>query len=101
MTDQQEIPVTTKKRQRPARAGGRSGRVAARAQDKQQNPSYAGVSGGTYKPLAEKDVHRIHATALDILEKIGIGDPTPKMLEYALPKGCLLSDKGRLLFPRS
>ncbi len=83
------------------RSGGRSGRIAARAEHKQQNHNYAGVSGGTYKPLAEKDVQRIHATALDILEKIGIGDPTPKMLEYALPKGCLLSDKGRLLFPRS
>ena len=101
MKDQQDIPVASSHRQRPSRSGGRAGRITARAIDRQQKTGYAGVTGGTYQPLSEQDIHRIHATALDVLEKIGIGDPTPEILEYALPKGCLLSDDGRLRFPRA
>ena len=59
------------------------------------------MTGGAYKPLSDHDIQRIHDTALDILENIGIGEPIPEILHYALPKGCLLGDDGRLRFPRA
>jgi len=58
------------------------------------------MESGAYQPLSERDMQRIHDTALDVLEEIGIADPIPEILEYALPKGCTLGDDGRLRFPR-
>ncbi len=60
-----------------------------------------GMQGGAYKPLSEHDIQRIYSTALDILENIGIGDPIPQILHYALPGGCVLGDDNRLRFPRT
>jgi len=60
-----------------------------------------GMTGGAYKPLGDRDIQRIHDTALDILENIGIGDPIPEILQYALPGGCILGDDNRLRFPRA
>jgi trimethylamine--corrinoid protein Co-methyltransferase len=59
------------------------------------------MPGGAYKPLGDRDIERIHDAALHVLETLGIGDPIPEILEYALPKGCTLGDDGRLRFPRS
>ena len=60
-----------------------------------------GQSGGHYQPLSATDIQRIHDTALDVLENIGIGDPIPEILHYALPGGCILGDDNRLRFPRA
>jgi len=60
-----------------------------------------GMAGGQYRPLSETDIQRIYDTALDILANIGIGDPIPEILHYALPGGCVLGDDGRLKFPRT
>ena len=62
---------------------------------------HAGLTGGKFRPLSEHDMERIHATALDVLEQIGIGEPTPSIIESAIPKGAVLSESGRLCFPRS
>jgi trimethylamine--corrinoid protein Co-methyltransferase len=59
-----------------------------------------GMSGGLYRPLSTRDIERIYTTALDVLANIGIGDPIPEILHYALPRGCTLDPDGRLLFPR-
>jgi trimethylamine--corrinoid protein Co-methyltransferase len=59
------------------------------------------MQGGTYKPLSDHDIQRIHTAALDVLERIGVGDPIPEILDVALPKGCILGDDGRLRFPRA
>lgn len=60
-----------------------------------------GMPGGAYKPLSERDIERIYDTALKLLENIGIGDPTPEILHYALPRGCTLDNDNRLHFPRT
>ena len=60
-----------------------------------------GMAGGAYRPLSEHDIQRINDTALDILENIGIGEPIPEILRYAIPGGCNLGDDGRLRFPRA
>jgi trimethylamine--corrinoid protein Co-methyltransferase len=57
--------------------------------------------GGTYRPLSDSDIERIHATALDVLADIGIGEPIPEVLDHTLPRGAELGDDGRLRFPRS
>jgi len=44
---------------------------------------------------------RIHSTALDVLEKIGMGDAIPGITEVAVPRGAVLLENGRLCFPRS
>ncbi len=83
------------------RSGGRKARRAARADSTQGRAVQAGMPGGVYKPLGESDIRRISDTALDLLENIGIADPIPEILQYALPGGCILGDDNRLRFPRT
>lgn len=83
------------------RSGGRRARHAARAEGVRGLAVQAGMHGGVYKPLSEDDIRRIYDTALDLLENIGIGDPIPEILRYALPGGCVLGDDNRLRFPRT
>ena len=54
-----------------------------------------------FKPLSNIDVEKIHRAALELLENVGLADPTPRVREFTVENGCLISDKGRLLFPRS
>ncbi len=67
------------------RSGGRS-----RRHDQKPSASavHPGFSGGTYKPLSDRDIERIHQTALDVLENIGMADPIPVLTERALASGC-------------
>lgn len=80
----------------PPRRSGRSGRVAV-----ETPPAVLpGQTGGAYRPLAVADIERIHRTALDVLAEIGVADPIPEILHYALPGGCTVAPDGRLRFPR-
>jgi trimethylamine--corrinoid protein Co-methyltransferase len=83
------------------RSGGRKARRALRAAGVRGQAVQPGLPGGAYKPLSERDIQRIYDTALDILENIGIGDPIPEILHYALPGGALLGEDQRLRFPRA
>jgi trimethylamine--corrinoid protein Co-methyltransferase len=58
------------------------------------------MPGGSYLPLQHSDVERIHEAALDILERIGIGDGIPQFVEAAAAAGCTVTDAGRVLIPR-
>jgi trimethylamine--corrinoid protein Co-methyltransferase len=90
-----------RKSRKVERAGGRAARRALRAAGVRGQAVQAGMAGGAYKPLSNRDIQRIHDTALDILENIGIGEPIPEILHYALPGGCTQGEDGRLRFPRS
>ena len=84
--------------------GGGSGRASRRARreaGKREPSIWAGASGGQYRPLSDASVERIHKAALEILETVGIGDPTEELLDIVLPKGCFLNEHGRLCFPPS
>ena len=83
------------------RSGGRKSRHAVRAAGVRGQAVQPGLAGGAYKPLSESDIGKINSTALDILENIGIGDPIPEILHYALPGGCILGEDNRLRFPRA
>ncbi len=85
---------------RTHRPGGRQARRARRTR-----PVNAvvgpGLRGAGYKPLSERDVQRIHQTALDLLEKVGMANPLPILKEHALAKGCWIDEYDRLCFPRA
>ncbi len=88
-------------RSRARRAGGAVARRRLRAAGVAGKVVHPGMPGGQYRPLSDSDIQKIYETALDVLENIGIGDPIPEILHYALPGGCTLDDNNRLLFPRA
>ncbi len=59
------------------------------------------MSGGRYRPLSESDIAAIHATALRLMAEVGFADAPETGVEILVKAGCTLTDKGRLLFPRS
>ena len=87
---------------RAARAGGRQSRL------KMRREAAAGIEmnkgtplGAVYRPLSDHDVERVHGAALDLLETVGMGTPTPDIQELALAHGCGLTEAGRITFPRA
>jgi len=91
--------VVAKKRMR-RRVGSREARHALRAK-RAAGSIGASLQGGAYKPLSERDIERVHHTALDVLEKVGMGNPLPILRERALAKGCRIDEHDRLCFPRA
>jgi trimethylamine--corrinoid protein Co-methyltransferase len=71
------------------------------AQLKRARVVWPGLEGGIYKPLTERELERIHDSALQILERVGMGDATPEIIELAHKKGLKTTDDGRILFPRA
>lgn len=85
------------------RPGGRAARKAVRAAPLADHlrPIRAGLEGGTYKPLTEAGIARIHAAALQVLEEIGLADAPKSGVEAMTRAGAILGDDGRLRFPRA
>jgi trimethylamine--corrinoid protein Co-methyltransferase len=85
------------------RSGGRSARHAVRAAPLTDDikPIRPGMPGGTYKPLSDADILRIHEAALEAMEVIGFADAPPSGVETLLKAGCVLGDDNRIHFPRS
>ncbi len=86
---------------RRRKGGGRAARHALRAATNKNKPTAIrpGLQGGRYKPLTNDEVTRIHETALDVLEQIGMGTPIPELVEPAVKRGAFMKD-GRLCFPK-
>ena len=57
--------------------------------------------GGRFAPLTNHELEQVHATVLDVLERIGMADPIPILKEKALARGCNINEHGRLCFPRA
>ncbi|SFK58660.1 trimethylamine methyltransferase family protein [Shimia haliotis] len=85
------------------RSGGRAARRASRAAPLTQEirPVRAGLEGGTYKPLSDRDMQRIHETALDAMEQIGFADAPQSGIDYLTAAGAVLGDDGRIRIPRA
>jgi trimethylamine--corrinoid protein Co-methyltransferase len=82
------------------RAGGRRARHALRQNAAATpHPSPPGQIGGRYRPLSDPEIARIHATALRILDEIGMAEVPPVVAERALARGARLNRAGRLCFP--
>jgi len=84
-----------------ARSGGRAARLAARHARSASPAVRPGLEGGRYQVLTEHDINRIHRAVLEVLETVGMADPTPEVAELALSNGCEMHESGRLLFPRA
>lgn len=89
--------------QTPTRSGGRAARRAARAAPLADHlrPIRAGLEGGTYAPLTQAEIERIHRAALDALEQIGLADAPPSGIAYLTAAGAILGEDGRIRFPRA
>lgn len=81
------------------RRGGRQGRLKMRADGPRQKPIWPGMEGGRFKPLNDHEVERIHHASLDILENIGIADPTDEWRDRVAAAGGTMRNN-RLCFPR-
>ncbi len=88
---------------RPQRAGGRKARQALRAAPLAEDvkPVRGGIEGGTYLPLTQEDCKRIHETALDALETIGIADAPQSGVDAMVASGAVQGDDGRVRIPRA
>jgi trimethylamine--corrinoid protein Co-methyltransferase len=91
------------KRRTAGRAGGRASRIAARAAalPEEMRPVRPGLSGGTYKPLTQSDIQKIHDAALEALEIIGLADAPQSGIDVMTKAGAILGDDGRLRYPKS
>ena len=90
----------------PARArrpGGRAARVAMRAAPLAEDvrPVRPGMPGGQYKPLTEAGVQKIHQSALEALEVIGLSNAPASGVKILTDAGAVQGDDGRIRFPRA
>jgi trimethylamine--corrinoid protein Co-methyltransferase len=85
------------------RAGGREARRALRAAPlaADARPVRPGMSGGSFKPLSDAGVARIHEAALTALEEIGLAQAPPSGVEILTGAGAIRGDDGRIRFPRA
>ncbi len=85
------------------RHGGRAARVAERAAPLAEaiRPVRPGLSGGTFSPLTEAGVARIHRAALEVLEEIGLADAPASGVEILTGAGAVRGEDGRIRFPRA
>ncbi|WP_416915503.1 MAG: trimethylamine methyltransferase family protein [Roseicyclus sp.] len=88
---------------RARRAGGRAARVALRAAPlaEDKRPIRPGMSGGQYRPLSDAGMEKIHQSALEALEVIGLADAPPSGVEILTGAGAIRGDDGRIRFPRA
>ncbi len=89
-----------------ANTGRRAGRASRHAKREDMTARAGrvvtpGMTGGSFQPLSDPDIKRIHGAVLDVLANVGMADPIPEVEAMALAHGCTLSDTGRLLFPRA
>lgn len=85
------------------RSGGRAARKALREAPlaPETRPVRAGLTGGTYKPLSEEDISKIHEAALVALEEIGLCEAPQSGVDYMVKAGAILGDDNRLRYPRA
>ena len=88
---------------RARRSGGRANRVAVRAAPLAENlrPIRAGMAGGQYRPLTDAGMARIHESALQALEVIGLSQAPPSGVALLTGAGAVQGDDGRIRFPRA
>ena len=100
MTD---AAVSDRTAPRGRRGGGRAARKAARAAPlpETMRPVRPGMEGGTYRPLSDADMDRIHDTALRALEEVGLADAPDSGVEILTGAGAARGDDGRIRFPRA
>ena len=84
------------------RGAGRKARIAERtsALADELKPVRPGIAGGGYRVLSDDQIARINEAILEVLEGVGLANPTPSVVEHCTRVGAELGDDGRLRFPR-
>lgn len=59
-----------------------------------------GRAAGRFRPLSDAEAEATHEGALELLETLGLSQPTASMVDLVSAEGGALTDAGRLLFPR-
>ena len=59
------------------------------------------MQGGTFSPLSQFGMDRIHQAALDALETIGLSQAPQTGVDYLTGAGAILGDDGRIRFSRA
>ncbi len=78
----------------------RRGRAARHAWVAPVDPCPPGQIGGMYKPLTEAEMERIFTTALDLLERLGMGEVPARLRKDLLAIGATEdTETNRILFP--
>ena len=90
-------------RKAPLRRGGRLARLADRKDSMagEHTVVVPGYAGEAYRPLRESQLEAIFETALSLLSEIGVGQPTPEIIERVTKAGGSLDETSRLRFPRA
>lgn len=73
--------------------------MALRAAGPVLDPCPPGQIGGNYQPLTEAEIRKIHGTALDLLERLGMSEVPPRLCADLLAVGATDNGAGRILFP--
>ncbi len=81
------------------RRGGSTGKRKRVDEPGSESPIGPGLLGGSYKPLTQSEMERIHQTSLDILENYGMAEPIDSCRKLLLENGCSINDRGRICFP--
>ncbi len=79
--------------------GGREERLAKRAAKPVFDPCPPGQIGGRYRPLTSSDLSAIYGVALDLLEKLGMGEVPARLHRDLIAAGAVDNGEGRILFP--
>ncbi len=87
---------------RRRRGAGRQARIAERtsALADELKPVRAGLTGGKYKALDDTGIADIREAVSELLERVGLANPTSSVVRYCTEVGAKLSENGRLRFPR-
>ena len=64
-------------------------------------PVAAGMKGGRYRPLSDRDVARIHEAVMALMAEVGFAGAIPPMVARVEARGGRLDGNGRLRFPRA
>ncbi len=85
------------------RSGGRAARRASRAAppSEEMRSVRPGMESTTLKILSDADIERIHETALQLLEEVGLADAPQSGIDYLVGAGAILGDDERIRFPRA
>ena len=81
-------------------SGGRSARLAKRAAPPATNPAPPGARGGTYRPLADSDLHAIYQAGLRLLAELGMGEVPERLAEDLCAAGAKRAGD-RITFPQA
>ena len=82
------------------RMGGRSSRMSER-QARRDDRSMLKETAikASFAPLSAVETESVHRAALQVLERVGMANATPRALDAAQEHGCWQDDTGRLRFP--